>query len=443
MFNYLQDFDFKRTPKGIASTFNALPKSVHQAYEQILSKSKDRRMVQKVLAIILAATRPLTLTEISVAMEVDEKTKSINDIDLEQEHDFKSRLRLWCGLFVSVYHGRIYFLHQTAREFLLCERLSSSNIHKELVWHGFIAMEDAHTVLVECCVRFLGFFDDDGTLFDYDYSFLDYDDGLTTDQEQCVKNNAFLEYSARFWTLHVRESRICDDESAAVAPLTFKLSDPGAEVYRIWSRIYEIGTYIESLEFSTSLIVGCYFGHVAVVKWSLDKGADINAQGGWCGNALQTASFHGYEQIVKLLLDKGADIDARGGNYGNALQVASERGHEQIVKLLLDKGADVNTKKGNRSALYKASEKGHEQIVKLLLDKGADTNTKRGNRSALYKASERGHEQIVKLLLDKGADVNADGGGWSALYKASERGHEQIVKLLLDKGVDVNADGGG
>jgi hypothetical protein len=57
----------------------------------------------------------------SVAMEVDEQTKSIDDLDLEQEYDFKSRLRSWCGLFVSVYHGRIYFLHQTAREFLLTE----------------------------------------------------------------------------------------------------------------------------------------------------------------------------------------------------------------------------------------------------------------------------------------------------------------------------------
>jgi ankyrin repeat protein len=44
---------------------------------------------------------------------------------------------------------------------------------------------------------------------------------------------------------------------------------------------------------------------------------------------------------VKLLLDKGADVNAQGGFYGNALQAASCRGHKQVVKLLLDKGADV------------------------------------------------------------------------------------------------------
>lgn len=115
VFDYLNSFHFKRTPMGMASAFQTLPKSVDQAYEQILNKSKDRSVVQKILAIILAANRPLTLSEMSIAMEVDESTKSIDELDLEQEHDFKLRLRSWCGLFVSIYNGKIYFLHQTAR----------------------------------------------------------------------------------------------------------------------------------------------------------------------------------------------------------------------------------------------------------------------------------------------------------------------------------------
>ncbi|KAF2178433.1 ankyrin, partial [Zopfia rhizophila CBS 207.26] len=77
-------------------------------------------------------------------------------------------------------------------------------------------------------------------------------------------------------------------------------------------------------------------------KLLLDKGADVNAQGGSYGNALHAASERDHEQIVKLLLDKGADVNAQGGTYGNALHAALERGHEQIVKLLLDKGAAVN-----------------------------------------------------------------------------------------------------
>ena len=46
--------------------------------------------------------------------------------------------------------------------------------------------------------------------------------------------------------------------------------------------------------------------------------------------------------MVKLLLDRGANVNAQGGHYGNALQAASEGGHEAVVKLLLDKGAHSN-----------------------------------------------------------------------------------------------------
>jgi ankyrin repeat protein len=430
VFNYLKDFHFKRTPKGMASAFVTLPNSVDQAYEQILSKSKDRLMVQKALAIILSATRPLTLSEMNVAMEVDESTKSFEDIDLEQEQDFGSRLRSWCGLFISVYHGRIYFLHQTAREFLLAELSSSNTIRKELEWHGLTTMKDAHTILAECCVRFLSFFNAG--------------DSLTTHQVQNVKNNTFLEYSAKFWGLHLRESKICDDEEAAIAPLTFKLSDPDAKVYFIWSRIYWEFNYLDP-EFSTRLMVTCFFGHRAGVRRSLEEGADINAQGGCYESALQAASEGGHEQVVRLLIDKGADVNAKGGYIESALQAASSGGHEQVVRLLIDEGADVNTQGGHYgSALQAASEGGHEQVVRLLIDKGADVNTQGGHYgSALQAALEEGHEQIAKLLINKGADVNAQGGRYgSALHTGSSTGHEQIAKLLIDKGADVNAQGG-
>ena len=49
---------------------------------------------------------------------------------------------------------------------------------------------------------------------------------------------------------------------------------------------------------------------------------------------------------MKLLLDKGADVNAQGGRFGNALQAASSRGHQQVVKLLLDKGAAVIASSG-------------------------------------------------------------------------------------------------
>lgn len=50
-----------------------------------------------------------------------------------------------------------------------------------------------------------------------------------------------------------------------------------------------------------------------------------------------------HRKIVQLLLDKGANVNEQGGFFGNALQAASFGNHREIVQLLRDKGANVNT----------------------------------------------------------------------------------------------------
>ena len=78
----------------------------------------------------------------------------------------------------------------------------------------------------------------------------------------------------------------------------------------------------------------------------LDKGADINAQGGGCGNALQAASYEGHQslEVVKLLLDKGVDYNTKSGSYDNMLYVASYKGYVKIVEILLNKVAGFSYK---------------------------------------------------------------------------------------------------
>ena len=90
------------------------------------------------------------------------------------------------------------------------------------------------------------------------------------------------------------------------------------------------------------LLLAADDGHKKVTKLVLDKGADVNANGGQYDNALQALSAGGYEAEVKLLLDNGANVNAQGGPFGNALQANSHEGHEAMVKMLLDKGVDVN-----------------------------------------------------------------------------------------------------
>jgi hypothetical protein len=398
VFDYLKTEVFKKTRQGIEEATKSLPKSVNQAYERILAKARDSRdqsIVRRALAIILAANRPLTLSELNVALEIDETTRSIQDLDLEREEDFKSRLRSWCGLFVSVHHGKVYFLHQTAREFLLADLTGSASIPQGMKWQHSIAMRDAHKTLAECCVWFLSFFNSDTDLFA----------DATNKRTNRTANNALLDYSAQFWPMHFRESYFSSSEDDTISHLALKVINPKSRGFSQWSRIHWERRPNKHPQTSIQLVIASLFGHDTVVQLMLEKGADVNAQGGYYGNALQAASENGSGHVVKMLLDKGADVNAQSGEYSNALQAASVRGHGHVVKMLLDKGADVNAQDGYYgNALQAASDEGHGPVVKMLLDKGADVNAQGGRYgNALQAASFGGHEQVVKMLLDRGA----------------------------------------
>ncbi|KAF2831830.1 purine and uridine phosphorylase [Ophiobolus disseminans] len=299
VFEHLKE-GFKKTQRGIEFAIKTLPKTVNQAYERILNKSREDLMVRKALAIILAAGRPLSLSEMNVAVNIDETSQAIHDIDLEEEEDFKSRLRSWCGLFVSIHHGRIYLLHQTAREFLLANLPSSPTISTEVGWHHSITIDQAHNVLAEPCVRYLNFFNSDASPLV----------GPTPDARHHVDSHTFLDYSAKFWALHFREAHISNND-AAIARLALEISDPFSKAYLVWSQIYWKAENNDNPWFYTGLIVASYFGHSV---------------------------------FVKLLLEKGADLELKDMQYGQTpLSWAAEKGHEAVVKLLLDKGANLET----------------------------------------------------------------------------------------------------
>ncbi|KAL5610682.1 hypothetical protein FOBRF1_006799 [Fusarium oxysporum] len=197
--------------------------------------------------------------------------------------------------------------------------------------------------------------------------------------------------------------------------------------------------------FGNALQAASYGGREEIVRMLLENGANINAQGGEYGNALQAASHEGKEEVVRVLLENGADVNAHAGRYGNALYAASYRGHHEIASLLLEKGADVNAQGGQYgNALQAAAFEGKEEVVRVLLEKGADINAQGGAYgNALQAASYGGREEIVRILLENGADVNAQGGEYgNALQAASYQGKEDVVRVLLEKGADVNAQGG-
>ena len=295
--------------------------------------------------------------------------------------------------------------------FSIKEYLMSDDLLKGAASFFHFTAEISHSLIAQTCLAYL----------------LQFDTHIFIPSYQVFQSSPLAKYAVDNWIFHAHNGGIEKSEPSWMFRLTVKLFTPKSAQFINWVKMYEgIEGYMEHDNIASPLYYASQAGLMQVLELLVEKGVDMNAQGGYFGNALQAASYYGYEVIVKLLLEKGADVNAQGGHYSNALQAASFGGHEVIVKLLLDKGADVNTQGGEYgNALQAALSQGHEVIVKLLLEKGADVNAQGGvYGNALQAASFGGHEVIVKLLLEKGADFNAQGGGYgNALQAASSGGH--------------------
>lgn len=77
------------------------------------------------------------------------------------------------------------------------------------------------------------------------------------------------------------------------------------------------------------------YGSLTALKKLINSGANINTrQGSAEWSLLMIAAYNGNEEVVKYLLDKGADVDVKSKDGYTARKVAEARGFNRIAKLL-------------------------------------------------------------------------------------------------------------
>merc|ERR1711916_362016 len=124
-------------------------------------------------------------------------------------------------------------------------------------------------------------------------------------------------------------------------------------------------------------------GDIFNVKRAIDFGVDVNCTGSNHDTALHVACINGEIQVVKYLLEKGANIDAVSKSGQTPLMLAASGGHyhplvsggnELCAELLIDRGARKETQTlkdlANRAESLKKEEeariKEEERQKKLL-----------------------------------------------------------------------------
>ncbi len=179
-----------------------------------------------------------------------------------------------------------------------------------------------------------------------------------------------------------------------------------------------------------------------VQEWIEKKKISIDTLNYRKENALLVAAMWGHESIVRYLLNKGANIKAKG-NLGNTfLRNAAWGGNLNIVKLALEKGVNINEENNNHhSALYSAISENHEDVVLYLLEHGAKPiDNPESKWSLMGVAADKENETIIYALARYGANVEAvDAAGRTPLGLAAEHGKTNGMRHLLDLGADIDS----
>ena len=150
-----------------------------------------------------------------------------------------------------------------------------------------------------------------------------------------------MEYAAKNWIFHVQSSDDDNSQGSTLSKLMMKLLALENPAFVNWVKIYDPQNASKQLP---PRYYTCKAGLIKVTDSLLKNGVDVNRWvKGKYGYALQVASSNnGHEAIAKLLIENGADVNAQGGYFGNALHAALAWDNKAIAKLLIQNGADVD-----------------------------------------------------------------------------------------------------
>jgi ankyrin repeat protein/L-ascorbate metabolism protein UlaG (beta-lactamase superfamily) len=188
---------------------------------------------------------------------------------------------------------------------------------------------------------------------------------------------------------------------------------------------------------------------IDVVKYLIEeKKMDVNEVDNLNNIPLNSAVEHGRLDIVKYLLEKGANINHALNNHSTWLILAAQNNNPELIQLLIDKGTKINEYDdfGN-TALITAAGFGNFDNVKALVDNGANLNPGLCKREScsntgqtpLHSASWR-FPYIAEYLIEKGCDVNKkDLNGNAALHHATFCDSIKMIDLLCTNKADVNS----
>ena len=129
-------------------------------------------------------------------------------------------------------------------------------------------------------------------------------------------------------------------------------------------------------------MIACFKGNLGLMKFLIEKGADINIKDSNKRNALyytiNNESSNDYSEICLVLLNSGSEINNEANDGMTPLWNAIEKQQIKVVQALCDKDVAVNVanKISGDTPLHLAVSLKNKQIIKILMEKFAKTDKK-------------------------------------------------------------------
>lgn len=312
---------------AVRKALKALPKDLDATYDRILNSIEEdyRAEAFSVLQWLAFSARPMRLEEIAEATSMAGEDHPV--FTPEKRLSEPTDVLTICTSLVTLTERKgshrepdtvieLRLAHFSVKEYLLSQRIPANFGIEEIFANLYIA---------KTCLAYL---------LHFDFNLLPGEDVYRKD----VVAYPLLRYAAEFWDGHVRA--ISDGSSDCLLhSMILDLLNPDKLCSSNWLRVYDPnGKFsFEVADPGSPLCFTSLLGLSNVTHALINDGADVNAQGGRYGSALQAAARSDNETVIKLLLDAGADVNAQGGYFGNALQAAAiGRSHITTIQLLLD-----------------------------------------------------------------------------------------------------------
>jgi hypothetical protein len=339
----------------------------------------SRPETRKILLMILAAAKPLSVEQLNVAVSVVPETDSIKDLRRGLKSDMERYVKYLCGNFVRVIRSTVFLVHETAREFLLQQQQITPS-----PWGRQITIEESHEELLRSCISILLLL----SLEAQATAFRFYEIRQSVPQEL----RPFFDYATEFWQTHI--------------------SGPESSV-EILNQMVDNLLAISVSSLTQQTLAGQWLPAHNLIWWlgAMEKSRD---PGGQRGLRIRQNTFLLYQRryyekiswlvleptLVRLLQKDFVDINAcNPADFGSGLlHRATRYGSIGLVETLLKNKANGKLK----------DQDGNTPLHLLIMEHGAASNS----NDALA---------ILSLFLKYGANVNArNNEGKTPLQLASE-----------------------